>query len=94
MVYEAENFTAAVIMKRAVLHVSAMYSLAGRSSDFTTDEVWTLLDEEHPDLRIRDKRAMGAIMRDLSSSGLIFKTGDYRPSTRRHGAPLTVWRRA
>lgn len=61
---------------------------------FTTDDVWNLLDREH--VHTHDRRAMGAIVREFSRSGAIVSTGDYVKSKRVecHSRPVAVWRPA
>lgn len=77
----------AVWMERAkgvALHVAAS------KFDFTTDDVWAYLGED----KVREPRAMGAVMKALASEGRIRPTGEYRKSARPgcHARPVAVWR--
>jgi len=85
-VYDVENLVCKAMMSRALRYV------AGASESFTSDDIWALLDETHPHIKIRDRRSLGALMRQARAQGAITPTGQHRPSRRRHGAPLTVWR--
>ena len=58
---------------------------------FTTDEVWGVLDAARCPAP-REPRAMGAIMRQAVREGLCVVTDEYRPSKRRHRAPIRVYR--
>jgi len=60
---------------------------------FTTDDVWATIDPRHT---THERRAMGAVMRQLQRSGDIVPTDLYVPSARPecHRRPIRVWRRA
>ena len=63
--------------------------------EFTTDDLWERLEMEIAEGRIQEpdeRRIMGAMMRRLQADGVIISTDFTKPSTRRHGAPLKVWR--
>lgn len=70
--------------KAAVMHVAL------HTKDFTTDDVWELLGDSTPP----EPRAMGAVIKSLSSAGKIVATGGYRKSVRVecHARPVAVWR--
>ncbi len=52
----------------------------------TADDLW------HTGLRQpREPRALGPAMLRLVARGLLRRTGDYRPSTRRHATPIPVY---
>ena len=57
---------------------------------FTTDDVWDWLATHHGSAA-HDNRAIGPIMSRLAKAKIIRPTGDYRPSVRRHCAPIRVW---
>jgi hypothetical protein len=54
---------------------------------FTTDDVWN-----GGLAATRENRALGPRITAAARRGRIEKTGEYRPSTRRHATPLPVWR--
>jgi hypothetical protein len=60
---------------------------------FTSDDVWELLNELHPDLDTHNHSAMGAVFRKASKQNLCVPTGQYvkskRPSAQ--GRELKVW---
>lgn len=63
-----------------------------RRVQFTTDEVWELLDEQG--IRAtHEPRALGAVIRMASKSGIIRATGQYVKSKRVecHGRPIMIW---
>lgn len=66
--------------------------LCRRGEDFTTDDVWRLLDRTG--LKTTEPRAMGDIIRKASKAGKIFATGGYRKSIRKecHRRPVAIWR--
>lgn len=70
--------------RAAVMHVAV------RTKYFTTDDVWEQLGDSTPP----EPRAMGAVMKSLSSAGKIVATGVYRKSVRVecHARPVAVWR--
>ena len=59
----------------------------------TSDDVWALCNDQL-DIRPREPRAMGAVMRSLHRYGYIKPLNKWQPSARRecHGRPLRVWR--
>lgn len=61
--------------------------------EFTTDRVWSLLDERGA--TTHEPRALGAIMRALALRGEIENTKRYQPSSRPecHARPIPTWRR-
>jgi hypothetical protein len=65
--------------------------VARRSGRFTTDDVWVAL--EAADLRPREPRALGAVMRLAARRGLVTATTAYTPSSRVecHARPVRVW---
>ena len=71
---------------------SAVKLLIRKGEDFTTDDVWELL--EGVNAYTHEPRALGAIIRELSKDGAIYSTGGYRKSIRKecHRRPLAVWR--
>lgn len=72
--------------------LEAVNLVARQTPDFTTDEVWRVLDRT--DFRTHDNRAMGAIMRRAVAEGWVKSTPDYRESRRPecHKRPVKVWR--
>lgn len=68
--------------------VRHLASLGGR---FTTDDVWDLLEETG--LSTKEPRAMGAVVRKLSSDRVIVGAGEYWVSRRPecHQRPVKVW---
>lgn len=71
---------------------AAVSLLCRLGQDFTTDDVWELL--EHTGLKTSEPRAMGDIIRRFSKDHKIFATGGYRKSLRKecHRRPVSVWR--
>lgn len=67
----------------------AVARVANRGEMFNTDDVWAELGEDG----IREKRAMGAVMKDAQKAGLITPTEQYRVSTRAvcHRNPKRLW---
>lgn len=57
---------------------------------FTTDDVWNWL-AQHAGEIAHDNRAIGPVMSKLAKANVIRPTGEYRPSVRRHCAPIRVW---
>lgn len=53
----------------------------------TADDLWNV-GLRQP----REPRALGPAMLRLVSRGILARTGDYRPSTRRHATPVPVYR--
>lgn len=70
----------------------AISRVALRKDEFTTDDVWALLDERGIEAP-HEPRAMGAITRWASSKGIIRATDRYAMSARPecHGRPIRVW---
>jgi hypothetical protein len=64
-------------------------AVAGRMTEFTTDDVWSEMGDE----TIIEGRAMGAAMRRARADGVCVPTQTYRPSDRPacHGRPVRVW---
>lgn len=60
---------------------------------FTTDDVWAGINPAHV---THERRALGAVMRQLQRSGDIVPTDQYVPSLRPecHRRPVRVWRRS
>lgn len=85
-VREAENALARALMVRAIRRLST----TGR--DFTSDAVWDLVEGTGTKAIFRDRRSLGSLMRSARRDRLIEQTGEFTRSTRRHGAPLIVWR--
>jgi len=61
--------------------------------EFTTDDVWELMDALFPDCQTHEPRAMGAIMRKAVRAGKIEASGESFKSRRPqcHGRPIAVW---
>lgn len=72
---------------------NAITTAAAAGQPFTSDEVWALLDTQHPGLAPPDPRAMGVAFARIQRRGLIAPTPATRRSTRRtnHGRPIRVW---
>lgn len=70
----------------------AVLALAMPGNEFTTDDVWRIMDGEVPG----EPRAMGAVIRKLVRRGVIEGTGKYVKSNRIecHHRPVPVWRGA
>jgi len=66
--------------------------LAERKEPFTTDDVWDLLKTRQT-TETHEPRAMGAVMRQAKSIGLVAPTSEYRLSRRIecHQRPIRVW---
>lgn len=71
----------------------AVRKLARRRAEFTTDDVWKLL-EAYTGPTTHEPRALGAVMRRASGDGLIKATDRTALSTRVacHRRPVRVWR--
>ncbi len=68
--------------------------LAHHRDDFTTDDVWEMMDRLFPKLSTHEHRAMGAVIVRARSAGLIEPADKRpRPSVRpeAHRNPKTVW---
>jgi hypothetical protein len=61
---------------------------------FTTNQMFDVLEQFDPDRvpYIHDRRALGPVMRNLNKDGVCVSTQQYQPATRRHCAPLLVWK--
>jgi len=71
--------------------VSAVIMCSEVGEPFTADDVWARIPD---DLRTREPRALGSVMRSLAERGVIEATGGWRESSRpqAHGRPMRVWR--
>ena len=69
--------------------------LAFKGEGFTTDQIWNALDRCKV-VSPHEPRALGFVMRQACSDGLIKPTGEYRPSLRPqcHRNPKRVWTKA
>ncbi len=72
---------------------AAVQSVARRLPEFTTDDVWQVLDADGV-ARPHEPAAMGCIMRKAALAGVCEKTRDWRKSTQRtnHARDVQVWR--
>jgi hypothetical protein len=72
----------------------AVRFLAETRREFTTDDVWALLQHYYPELGTHEPRALGAVMRQVAREGYIEATGRYRESGRAvcHRNPKKIWR--
>jgi hypothetical protein len=59
---------------------------------FTSDDVWAQLETYGMTGQVHDNRALGPVILRCARNNLIMDTGQYRPSKRRHCAPIKVWR--
>jgi len=59
---------------------------------FTSDDVWAQLETYGMTGQVHDNRALGPVISRCARNNLIMDTGQYRPSKRRHCAPIKVWR--
>lgn len=66
--------------------------LAEQLDEFTTDEIWAVLDGLNVDTH--EPRALGAVIRQASRKGWITKTGRTRQSQRPecHARDIAIWR--
>ena len=73
--------------------MSAGTHLANQGVPFTSADIRDLMEKKFPTLSTHDDRALGAVMRKLSSNGTIRPTGRYVNSkrTRNHNRPLREW---
>jgi hypothetical protein len=73
---------------------TAILDVAANHGTFTTDEVWQYC-EDHAIDPPHEPRALGAVIRELSSAGEIVPTMEYRMSARAacHRRPIRVWRK-
>lgn len=69
--------------------MQAVVDVARRGVEFTTDEVWAALGDEHPP----ESRAMGPIMRNSARDGVIVKTDRVRETNRPEAncRPVAIW---
>jgi hypothetical protein len=70
--------------------LAAVRALLAAGADFTADDVWDRMaaaGAAMPD----EPRALGPVLRRLTDRGVIRNTGTFRPSARRHAAPISVW---
>lgn len=76
---------------RMAIHTIA--DVAAEEGEFTTDEVWA--EFERREMLPRERRAMGAAMKQAAAQGFIQATSEYRPSARPkcHARPVRVWTR-
>jgi hypothetical protein len=63
--------------------------LALTCQEFNTDLVWLEMDKLG--IYTGENRALGAIIQAAHRSGMIQPTGQYKPSYRRHNAPIITW---
>ncbi len=73
---------------------AAVVAAVEAKAEITTDDVWQRLWEWGVDPP-REERALGPVMRQAVTSGLLRNTGRTQKSKRPicHGRPLTVWAR-
>lgn len=69
----------------------AIVSVGRLNKTFTGDDVWDWIMSKTT-IRSHDNRALGPIIKRMSTAKIIEPTGDYSPSRRRHLAPIRVWR--
>lgn len=76
---------------RAAALASVLYC-AKTMDEFTTDEVWSVLEQNYPNLNTHEPAAMGPVMLRAARDGVIVKSGRTRLSvfSRRH-RDLTIW---
>lgn len=74
-------------------HAAAAIRIAAAAGEFTTDDVWRILDERGLD-RPRERRAMGAAMRAARRDGVVEPTDRMRPTSRPEGHrnPKRIWK--
>lgn len=70
-----------------------VYDIALEKEFFTADLIWFRLERDFPGVDVRERRALGSIMRIACSHKLITNTDEYRRSVRVecHRRPLMVW---
>ncbi len=75
-----------------VVALYAVRRVAKRQEFLTTDHVWEALAETGS--QTHERRALGAIMRQAATAGLIAPTSHYQPTDRpeAHRNPKRVWR--
>ena len=64
--------------------------LAGQRDPFISDAFWEPL--EALDVATHEPKALGPVIQRLVRDKIIFWTGAYRQSLRRHGTPMKVWK--
>jgi hypothetical protein len=71
----------------------AVRATARRNKEFTTDEVWKMLDAGGAP-PVPEPRAMGAVMKAMVKEGAVEASDRYRPSTRAdcHHRPVRIWK--
>ena len=69
--------------------VRVVSTVAQRMPEFTTDDVWHLIEEV-----THEPRAMGPVMKAAAAAGLIEATDRFKLTERpsRHRAPVRVWK--
>lgn len=72
--------------------LDVVFGLAERHDEFTTDEVWAVLEAQGVG-QPHETRAMGAVMRRAARLGFVTKTDRVRNSLRVecHARPVAVW---
>ena len=71
--------------------ICAVYRVLDKFDQFTADDVWA--EAEHVKGFSSDPRALGGILSQFKKSGTIEPMGVYKPSVRRHAAPIMIWRK-
>jgi hypothetical protein len=69
--------------------------VAGLGADFTTDDVYELMEIRYPFVSTHDDRAMGPVIKNVAKQGWIEKAPVMPVKSRRrtlHASPITVWR--
>lgn len=68
-------------------------TVAESRPEFTTDQLWAILDT-YPNIKTHEPRAMGGIMRRAIKHGWVQKTGRYVETNRpiAHKKPIAVWK--
>lgn len=77
--------------ENAALRKAMATVVLGRTT-FTSDHVWAEL--ESLGVKIREPRALGALIEIMRRTNMIAPAGEFRPSTRKecHGRRIQVWR--
>jgi hypothetical protein len=96
---EAKNQAIATVATNAdQTWLTACYNvivqIATTTDTFTTDTIWQALENAALPTP-HEPRAIGAVLRQVASDGLICPTDTYQPSARVacHARPIRVWRR-
>ena len=71
-------------VEAVILHIGRM------RPTFTADDVWDYLEAHHK-VSTHEPRALGPILTSLHKARIIHPTGGYKPSRRRHAAPIRIW---